>query len=161
VFKRKITSSRLAFDYVMFGLFVKLAFAYLPLILLLAGCGQRSDSQMQKKLVGTWVLEETYAKGGDFKSTITVAADGVYSCDLVTHNSSNVLRNFTLEGTWKVTNGVLVDITTKHSNTNAPLPLISTAEILRLDGQELVLIDYNTSGVKDSRKETIFRRTAK
>jgi hypothetical protein len=145
----------------MFGLFVKLAFAYLPLILLLAGCGQRSDSQMQKKLVGTWVLEETYAKGGDFKSTITVAADGVYSCDLVTHNSSNVLRNFTLEGTWKVTNGVLVDITTKHSNTNAPLPLISTAKILRLDGQELVLIEHHFIGTDNTTNKTVFRKVTK
>jgi hypothetical protein len=145
----------------MFGLFVKLAFAYLPLILLLAGCGQRSDSQMQKKLVGTWVLEETYAKGGDFKSTITVTTDGVYLCDLMTHSSSNVIRNFTLEGTWKIKDGILIDTTTKHSITNVHLPLISNAKVLRLDDQELVLIDYNTSGVKDSRKETIFRRTAK
>ena len=54
---------------------------------------------MQKKLVGTWVLEETYAKGGDFKSTIIVTTDGVYLCDSGTHTTPGaiVVRNLTLE----------------------------------------------------------------
>jgi len=110
---------------------------------LLTACGQRepspleSDAEIQAKLVGTWVREGTDSDG-EYRTVNTISADGDYVAE-GTFVVSNTARRFTESGTILFRGGVLTQTTTKHSNTNARLPMVERTRIVRLDGRELVL----------------------
>lgn len=114
------------------------------LSLLLTACGQRHpslverDAEVQQKLAGTWVKEETNKYGDQFRTASVIAPDGSYVAE-GTFVVSNRTNRFSESGTFLVSNGVLTDTTTKHSDTNARLPTAYRARIVRLDGRELVL----------------------
>lgn len=120
---------------------VKLALSFLSVILLLTGCNHHNDVAIPRELLGTWVTEGVYPQAGGFKSTLTVAPNGGYACHVVSHNASNATRAFEIEGTLQVKDGVLSDTMTKHSQTNAPVPITFHYRIVRMDRREMVLSD--------------------
>jgi hypothetical protein len=105
-------------------------------------------------LPGIWHVDKAEPSGGDFHSTIKVASNGSYTCQITSHSPSDGLRKSGLEGTFQVKDGVLIDTMTKNSNTNAVLPMISRYRILRADDRELVL----ESKTSYSTNEVIFRK---
>lgn len=111
---------------------------------LLTACGQRdaspaeSDAEIQKKLAGTWVKEETNKFGDQFRTVTVIAPDGSYVAE-GTFVVSNKTNRFSQAGTILFSDGVLTDTATKHSNTNARLPMVERTRIVRLDDRELVL----------------------
>jgi len=121
-------------------------------LLLLSACNHQEDGADRQLPPGIWVVEGVYPSGGDFTSTITVAPDGAYRCQIVSHDSSNVARNFELEGTFRIQDGVLLDTNTKNSSTNARVPFISRSRILRMDERELVV------NFEQDTKETVFKK---
>lgn len=126
--------------------------------MLLLACNRQHDGVARQMPPGTWVVEGTYPNGGSFKSTLRVAPSGDYQCQIVAFGSSNVARTFEMEGTFQIQNGVLIDTMTKYSNTNAQLPQISCARILRMNERELVVDYERVAGVNYPTNETVFRK---
>jgi len=114
------------------------------LSLLLTACGQRhpsaveTDAEIQKKLAGTWVNEETNKYGDQFRTVTVIAPDGSYVAE-GTFVVSNKTDRFSEAGTIRVSGGVLTDTTTKHSDTNARLPFVERTRIVRFNDRDLVL----------------------
>lgn len=116
---------------------VKLAAASLILTLLLVACNRHntSDAALQQSLVGTWRFSTNYPSNKQFNCVSTVASNGVYICQLT--NSAASLPAHTLEGTWEVKDGLLIDTTTKLDHTNLPSPHVVRAHIIRFENDEL------------------------
>jgi hypothetical protein len=107
-------------------------------------------------LPGTWVAEGAGPPGSDFKSTLKIAPNGGYTCQIIRHGPSNAVRTTEMEGTFQVKDGVLNDTMTTHSNTNAPVPVGSRMRIVRMDNREMVLTyqDFYQTNT------TVFRRVS-
>jgi hypothetical protein len=115
-------------------------FSIVALLLLLAGCHRQGDAETQRNLPGTWIMTRDDAENGPFQSTITFGPSGDYVCQVVAKNRwDGLTRTSNLAGRFEVRDGMLIDTMTKNSNTNAELPIISTARIVRSNGRELVL----------------------
>lgn len=129
------------------------------LLLLLTACNRHSDAQLQAKLSGTWTNSIDQLKT---KSTVTVGPTGAFDCQVIAFGRSDgITRTSTLSGTWMVRNGLLIDTTTRHSNTNAPLPMILTSSIIRLDAHELVIKYPSDDGKAMPTNEFVLRREGK
>ena len=88
--------------------------------------------------MGTWVCEFDDPNGSHFKSTTVVAPDGRYMCHATTTGTNKISKTFEIEGNWEIKDGVLIDTMTKHSQTNAPIPRTSRAQIIRRSDRELI-----------------------
>jgi len=109
-------------------------------------------------LPGTWII--TNIDGRDVSSTISVGPNGAYDGQVVARvGQDGFAKTFFLSGIFEVLNGLLIETTTKHSDTNAPVPMISTSCIIRIDEHELVM-KYPTAppGVSYPTNEIIFRK---
>jgi hypothetical protein len=135
--------------------------ALLCLGLVASGCGGHSDAQVQRELVGTWVVAGNYRNGGSFQSTFSIGRRGDYACRVVGTGTSGSLRTNDLEGTMRVSAGMLIDTMTKHSNTNAVLPMSSRGRIVRFDGRELVLKWVPNQEMIFPTSDVVFRRVEK
>ena len=135
---------------------MKLALSFLSVLLLLSGCNHHSDAAIPRVLLGTWVAEGVYPLGVGFESTVKIASDGRYTCHLVCHNASNATRTCEIEGTFQVKDGVLIDTITKHSQTNAPVPIVLRERIVRMDRWEMVL--SNESYLQNTATNTVVWR---
>src|SRR5262245_44507920 len=99
---------------------------------LLSGCNRKEDAANRQKLVGSWIVEGSYPHGGHFKRAITVAPDGHYTCQIASVNPhDSITRTSNIAGTFEINDGVLIDTVTKHSNSNAVLPIVSRGRIVR------------------------------
>jgi hypothetical protein len=138
-------------------------FFALAAVLLLSDCSRRGEVEDRKKLTGTWLVEGSYPKGGDFKSTITIDSDGHYVCQvLATSPDDSVTRTGNLAGTFEIKHGVLTDTMTKYSNTNLAQPIISQFWIIRMDDRELVVKWKPGEGEADyPTNEFVFRKEIK
>jgi len=137
---------------------VRLLLPFILVALLLAACNRQGNGTVQRISPGTWVVEGAYPNGGNFKSTLVVAPDGDYRCQIIARGSSNEVRTFELEGTFRIQDGVLLDTTTKNSSTNAQVPNTSRARILRMDDREIVVRYEHVAGVEYPTNETVLRR---
>jgi hypothetical protein len=118
---------------------MKSALYLLSVALLLVGCGREKTSTAASRFpVGTWVCEFDYPNGSHFKSTTVVSSGGRYLCHGTSTGTNNISRSFELEGSWEIRDGFLIDTMTKHSQTNAPVPTTSRAQIIRRSDSELV-----------------------
>jgi hypothetical protein len=131
-------------------------------MMLLAGCNRQSDAQARKNLTGTWTLSGDNSVASHFKSTITVDPSGDYVCQVVLQSRwDGVTRTNDLAGRWEVRDGILIDTMTKHSSTNARLPMISRSRVVRSGRRELV-INVETNGSGDFlTNEVVFRKEIK
>jgi hypothetical protein len=126
--------------------------------LFLAGCHRSVDSENRRKLAGTWIATGTYAEGGDFKSSMTIDSNGNYVCDLLVQRHSGT-RTFQIRGIMVISNGMVVDTMTQHSNTNATnLPIIFRERLVRFTEGELVI---NCDGQEGPTNDVVFRRKTK
>jgi hypothetical protein len=114
-----------------------------------AGCKKSNElpsskPEPQPKLAGTWKYEHDLEDGRTWWSTVVVGADGSYVCD-ATNFGPNYFKKIHIEGKWEIKDRFLIDTITNYSNTNAPLPSISTNQIVRFSTNELV-IRYRQGG---------------
>jgi hypothetical protein len=137
---------------------MNLRLQFFALLLLLTACNRNSDARLQGKLPGTWTTSHDYIGFTD-TSTVTVGPTGAYDMQVTEVSSNGTTRIFTLSGICDVRNGLLIDTITKHSQTDVPLPVISTSSIVRLDTHELV-IKY-LPGQNAMTNEIIFRKVEK
>lgn len=91
-------------------------------------------------------------------SQIKIDSKGNYLCHLDVLSVTGTNRTCDLAGTWQVVGDVLIDTITNHSQTNAVLPILSRAQIVRLDGRELALKYEESKGATVATNEMIFRR---
>ena len=122
----------------------KFTLSLFTLILLLTACGQRepspvaSDADIQQKLVGTWIKEMNLDDGVQVRSVTVFRPDGSYA-GKGTIVESNKTQWASEAGTFLVRGGVLILTMTKHSSTNARLPVVTRDRMVRLDDRELVM----------------------
>jgi hypothetical protein len=137
-------------------------FLFFLVIPLLTGCNHRSDSELRKKLPGTWVVEGSNTDDDRFKSAVTVDSSGHYVCQLVAHSRfDGVTRTYNIAGTFEVKNGLLIDTVTEHSNTNATLPMISRGLIVRANDRELAIRFDSNQELDFSTNEIVWRKEKK
>jgi hypothetical protein len=119
---------------------MKIWFSAFTMMLLLTGCTRHGDAAVRTILPGTWTVTGDSSELGHFKSMITVDRSGDYVSQVIFQGQwDGVTRTSNLAGTFEVRDGILIDTMRKHSNTNAVLPRISRAHIVRFDERELVL----------------------
>jgi hypothetical protein len=121
---------------------------YILFGLLLVSCrkhaNENPDAALQRKLTGTWVLTYTPASS-NFQNRTIVNPDGGYIAHCRQENSNGV-RTFDIQGTYRITNGWLVDTIideTQVTNKSA-LPVMSTNQIVKLTDSDLI-INYGTT----------------
>jgi hypothetical protein len=114
---------------------MKTAFMRAALSLLLFGCG-RSNSHLQKEVVGTWVLDSR----ANFK--MTLSPDGSFVSHWATTNTS-----LAYQGTWKVQNGSMIATPTNciaQGLTNFErVGTVESYAIIRADSTGLVYSNNN------------------
>ena len=140
---------------------MKLPLSFLSAVVLLGACSKPSatlpsDADVRKFLPGTWIVEAVGPFGEATKSTITIASDGRYVCQITVGTSNSVYAS-QLEGTLQVIDGVLLETLTQHSSAKPPFP-VSRAQVLRANDRELVVRFDRTPGVPSSAKPTVFRK---
>lgn len=130
----------------------------------MTACSRHEDSaddKIRKKLPGTWVLEARHEGGRDVWSTVTVAPDGSYTCTLDLPGRTNGPRTISMEGTFRVEDGFLIDTATKDSQTNSPLPYTVRSRIVRIDDRELVLDYERLPGFGYPTNQPVYRKQTK
>ena len=143
---------------------MKYIITFFAVVLLVTACSRHEDSaddKIRKKLLGTWVLEARYEGGSDMRSTVTIAPDGSYACTLDLPGRTNGPRTISMEGTFRVEDGFLIDTVTKHSQTNAKWPNTSRSRIVRIDDRELVLEYERLPEFGYPTNETVYRKQTK
>ena len=90
-----------------------------------------SDTVIQQRIVGTWLLNWIA-----FQCTTTISTNG----DYVTYQSNPRSR---YEGTIKIKDGLWIDTLKKCSVTNQPVPHVFTNVIIRLTDHELIFRAQN------------------
>jgi hypothetical protein len=143
---------------------VRFTLSFFAVVLWVTACKRHEDSaddKIRKKLPGIWVFEARFARGGDVVSTTTVAPDGSYVCTIAIPGRTNGPRTISMEGTFRVENGFLIDTITKNSQTNASVPSTNRGRIVRIDDRELVLDDERLPGVVYATNEAVYRKQTK
>jgi hypothetical protein len=134
------------------------------MVLLVTACSRHEDSaddKIRKKLPGTWVLEARYEGGSDIRSKVTVAPDGSYACTLDLPGRTNGPRTISMEGTFRVEDGFLIDTVTKDSQTNAKWLNTTRSRIVSIDDREFVLEDERLPGFGYPTNQPVFRKQSK
>jgi hypothetical protein len=123
------------------------------------GCSRADpDAVMRKQLTGNWIFVAQYEDGYSMTSTMSIGPDGQYVGRIVWQSSYGTNRITELGGTWQIRDGTLVDTMRENSAEGAPLPMVSRARVIRLDGKELHL-EYEREGrVTYPTNDVVFRR---
>jgi len=118
---------------------MKFALTLLALGCLLLGCHKYGDAKIRSSLPGTWSFEQNFANGNKYESEIIVASNRDFVCHITMHGQSNLVWHYELTGSIQIKAGYWIETVTRHSDTNAKLPMISSFKIIRADEHELVL----------------------
>jgi hypothetical protein len=144
---------------------VRFTLSFFAVVLLVTACSRHEDSadeKIRKNLPGTWVLEARYESGSDIRSTTTVAPDGSYACTLDLPGRTNGPRTISMEGTFRVENGFLIDTITRDSQTNArAVPNTNRSRVVRIDDRELVLEYERLPGFGYPTNQPVYRKQTK
>jgi len=143
---------------------VKTALLLVAIPLLVTACGRNSESadeKLRKQLPGVWMFEAKYASGSEALCRFTMASDGSYSSTITLPHRTNGPQVVSMEGTFRVEDGFLIDTVTKNSQTNASVPSTNRSRIVRIEGRELVLSDEKIPGTVSPTNETIYRKQTK
>lgn len=108
-----------------------------------------SDADIRQRLPGTWLFD---SPGHYFRSTLTIASNGGYVCQLTVSNRQSIRTN-ELEGTYQVKDGILIDTITKSSITNEPVPLVFSNQIIRVNNSEFVYRRLDMGNIVVFRKD--------
>ena len=132
---------------------MRMALSILTLCLLLLACTDRdaapppplapllpiaSDAELNGRLPGTWIFERDL-RVIHFRSVTTVASNGSYVSQITVTKSNSTPDTLSLQGTWQVKDGFLVDTITNDSDKTVRLPYTKSERILRADERELVV----------------------
>jgi hypothetical protein len=110
--------------------FMKSAFTFILLSLLLTGCG-RSDVQIQHEITGTWLVHF----GGKVQSTNVISPDGGYTATITGFKDGRVIR---IQGMIHARNGELIETIIRDTDPSQMLPMIVNGRIIRLDSQQMI-----------------------
>ena len=135
-------------------------------ILAFAGCGEHRNAELRKAVPGTWLLAIPYPGGEIFKGTTTIASNGSFNCQtivLVRSNTVhgmkyNIVRTVRFEGTVQIKDGLYIETTTHHSDTNKHVPYTLVARIVRVNDNEMALLFGGPPGTPFVTTETVFQR---
>lgn len=133
---------------------MKSTLTFLALVILLTACGhhvsppedQSPDSQLRKKLIGTWTIESILQLGREMtnvtsQSQIILSTNGSYESRF-TNLGTNYAHDFSYAGTWLVTNGEIHSTITNSSLPKAvPIGTSYQLKIIRADTDEIVWND--------------------
>ena len=86
------------------------------------------------KLAGTWVVD--YGRDIPIRNATTFSPDGSFVCQISGYTNGMIID---ISGTFEMRDGVLISTETKDSQTNAVLPRVARARIVRFDDRELDL----------------------
>jgi hypothetical protein len=92
------------------------------------------DREFKHKLAGTWSWEFN-----NERDTNAIASDGSYDEQLISTNSKGV-KLFQFAGTWQIKNGIFIETVTNDSRARARVPRIKSAQIVRVDVHEFVIV---------------------
>ena len=106
------------------------AFAFIILCLLLTACG-RSDARIQKQVTGMWLVDI----GKNVRSLNVIRPDGGFAAKVAGFTNGSVV---TIEGTFLVKNGALVETVTKSSQPDEKVPFVVHGKIISLTPQEMI-----------------------
>ena len=73
-----------------------------------------TDDKISQLLVGKWTVNDKNDKGRKVEGTLCYKIDGTFEAGATISEGDKSLK-FTLSGTWKVSEGVLIDTVTKTS----------------------------------------------
>lgn len=126
--------------------------------LLVMGCSHREkpgttspEEQARHLLAGTWVTD--MPSGAIIRCTTTFGSNGQYVCEIEILRSNTVQKKVELRGIQEVRDGVLIDTVLHDTQTNAPVPRTTHAQILRASEREVVLRWESMSADSVMRKE--------
>jgi hypothetical protein len=105
------------------------------------------DAKIRKNLPGIWVVNW----GKNHRSTSTISPDGSYVCQITGSSDGTVV---TVEGTFQVRDGFLIDTMTKSSQTTTHVPNVSRGQIIRADAHEMAISFDGGNGESVFRKDT-------
>jgi hypothetical protein len=143
---------------------VRFALLLFASLLLATACrrhAESADEKIRKELPGVWTFEARYASGSEALCQFTIAPDGSYSSTITLPHRTNGPQVISMEGTFRIEDGFLIDTKMRDSQTNAPVPTTNRNRILRFDGRELVLDDEKIPGTVHPTNEIVFRRQTK
>jgi len=118
-----------------------------------------ADAEVRKNLQGKWRTNGTNSTGS-FESTWTIDPHGWYVCRLVFSNfNEGISRTQDMAGRIEVfSDGVLIDTMTRHSHTNAQLPIIHRSRIVRLNRREFAVNEETNNDGESLTNEVVFRK---
>jgi hypothetical protein len=96
-------------------------FTFIILCLLLTACG-RSDARIQKQVTGMWLVDI----GNNVRSLNVIQPDGKFAAKVIGFTNGSVV---TIEGTFLVKNGALVETVTKSSQQDEQVPFVVQGKI--------------------------------
>jgi hypothetical protein len=95
---------------------------------------QSKDRDFRRKLAGTWSWEF-----GNERDTNVIASDGSYDEQLISTNSKGA-KLFQSAGMWQIEDGIFIETVTNDSRAHARVPRIKSAQIVRVDAREFVIV---------------------
>jgi hypothetical protein len=121
----------------------------------LLSCKQNEDLRAQGKLAGTWLFHTNTTQGVDLTYTITVAPDGSFVCRQA-QTVGQESTNYTLEGVYRVKDGVVIETVTKHSHPGYVVPSVVRGRLIKLDAHEWVVQNET-----NKEQQSVMRRVEK
>jgi hypothetical protein len=98
--------------------------------------GKPSDADIRRLIVGKWAQEIKSDNGVTVKGTTTYKSDGTFTADATFSVGGQDIR-ITLEGTWKVADGVIAETIQKSSFPGVPSGQTSKDHVLSISQKSL------------------------
>jgi hypothetical protein len=98
-----------------------------------------TDSEIRKKIVGTWLVDTKISETRSMSGTATFSADGTTSATviLILEDKKQTIQT---EGKWEVKDGVLIETIIKSNSKFPPVGYVTRDRITRINDDEYVYI---------------------
>ena len=116
-------------------------------LLLLAGCGHRSDAVIRKNLPGTWHMVTSPEDRGS-RSLFRIAPNGDFTNQVISSQGVHIVE---VAGTFQVQDGYLIGAVIQQ---DSQLPHVSRAKIYQADESEMVIGYDGTTNRYTLKKDT-------
>ena len=139
--------------------------AIVGLIIVVIVCGMllykqvklSKDSGSRSQLIGTWSWEFYNERG-----TNTIAPNGSFDEQSVSTNYKGIKISQSA-GTWQIKDGIFIETVTNDSRARARVPRIKSAQIVRVDARQFVIIWPDAAHEDDSTNapiESVWQRVS-
>jgi hypothetical protein len=95
-----------------------------------------TDAEITKLLIGNWLLEEEGGKNGKLKANTNRKKDGTFDGEGTLENGDRKDK-LTISGTWKVSDGFIIDTVTKFNSEVIQPGFVTKDKVLFIDGKTL------------------------